>query len=1366
MQKSKLKRFIASILLMITMISSTTPIFAASGSGKYVGGQYDSGMYTTDNQGSKVGILIRRLINNRTGEKHTVFCAEHGIDFKTGVVYNGQYYTPTNSAMRKACKIAYLGWYKDQGDYVIDGGILAGDMIYVKQAYVFTQQYIWETLGQSNATFINTENQQAYENFKVNINSQLDNFAKRPSFDATTITVQAGESKTITDINGVLANYPAIDRTTNGIRVVHTSGSNQMTITPDENISIENYTIADDEFKSWGMVKNETSDRDSMVYFEFSSGIQDQLYSMAYNDPITLRISLKIDLYGKLELQKLDTTGKLVDGAIYNVSSSNGYNNDVEVKNGKIVVEKLKKGTYTVKEKNAPAGYLLDKKAYNVEVKANEVSTQAIKNTEPTGSVKITKSDIVTGRDNRIDKTSHHGDATMNGATYVLTASEDIYNKSKSLKYFSKNDEIAIAKFNEYGKATISITAKNSNLNLKVENDYITGLPLGKYNWKETNAPIGYKLDTNIYNFEFEYKDQNTNVIKKEINVTEDVQRARFEIIKISSNDNTTANKIANAEFTVILSKYVDYYGSFEEAAKHLNEYAEDEYDILKTDGNGHATSKLLAYGIYEGRETKTPSDEIETVEPFYINIDKNSDGIIKEFVENDLPFTSYLKLVKVDKKTGKNVTFSNTTFSLSKLNENTKQWEKVKCKTGIFSHDKWKTDKNAIAYTETKLEAGTYKADEILTPNGFLELEEPVVFKINRSNKTLEFDEDYDAYITITVGNEQPTGTIKLDKSVAIRQDVDTSLVDISDLSKIKFKLTAKEKIIDYADGSTIYEKGQEVGTYNLTKEGKLEVKKLSMGKYELEEIETLDGLVLDNTKHEIVFKQEDTKTKVYTREEKFVNDTTLVEFSKTDITGDKELEGATLIVTDSNGKVIDKWVSGERIHKIEGLKAGEKYTLKEEIQVDSYVKATDIEFKVENTKEIQKVTMIDKVVDMSKVDIGGNEIEGAKMQVLDHEGNVVDEWVSTKEAHKIKNLEEGKSYILHEEVCVDGFVKATDVEFEVTTDKETQHLEMIDKVVEMSKVDIGGEEIEGATIQVLDEEDNIIDEWVSGKEAHKINGLEEGKSYKLHEEVSSGYFVKATDVKFEVSYDKETQHLEMIDKIVDVTKTDMVNGEEVEGAKLVVTDKEGNEIDKWTSTKEPHHVVGLEEGKTYTLTETICPYGYEVAESITFTVTNDKETQLIEMKDMPILKSVQVEKIDKDTGEHIKSNKFTFGIFEDEECTKLIKEAGANEFEGTALFEDLRYGTFYIKELKAPLGYKLSDQVVKIEINDKGVFADGVSLEETEGIYSFVYYNSLLPAVQTGNETNYALLLGIAAIATLGIIGGTILLKRKKNN
>lgn len=1275
MKKTINKKIVATLLILFMLLSNISPIFAASGSGTWVAGQWASYIYTTDNANSKFGVLLRNMTNVNTGEKKTVFCSQHGVDIKTGVKVTGNYYTPTSAIVKKACKIAYFGWYSKYGDYVLNGGISADK----KLQYVLVQQFIWETLGQSNATFVDSSIQSQYEALKNTINSQINSTSARPSFDTTTIELNAGDTYTATDSNGILASYNSIDTTTNGIRFQHNKGENTLRITISENCEVESLRVSDATTIAWGLIKEGTEDNDSTIYFEMDDGAQDQLYALHYNDPVSLAFSLKINLLGKLELNKLNTNGDLVDGSVFTVNGP-GYNGDVTVQNGKILLEKIKKGTYTIKEKLVGTGYLLNIESYKAEVKPNQTTTQAIVNKEPTGEITLTKTDKNTGNSNRVDGISHHGDVNLKGTEYTLYAKEDIYNVKKTIKYFSKDEEIAKFTFDEYGKATVIVTNKTTPAKLNVEGSTLKGLPMGSFYAKETFVVEGYMQDTQEHTYTLSYKDMNTPVIKIGDTLKNTVQKAKFEVIKISTNTNTTAPVIANAEFTAILTKYVDYYGSFDEAKKHLDQYAEDEYSIFKIGADGHGVSGLLAYGEYTVYETYTPSDEIETVEPFYIKIDRNSSGVIKEYIENDAPFESYLKMVKIDKNTGKKVTFSNATFKLYRLNKNN-EWEKVKCKTGLFNTDKWKTDKTGLAVTEDKLKAGTYKIDEIELPTGFLQLEDELTFKINRSNKTLEFDEDYDAYITITVGNEQPTGTLKLDKSVAIRQDVDTSLIDISDLSKIKFKLTAKEKIIDYADGSTIYEKGQEVGTYNLTKEGKLEVKKLPMGKYELEEIETLDGLVLDNTKHEIVFKQEDTKTKVYTNEEKFVNDTTIVEFSKTDITGDKELKGATLTVTDNNGNVIDRWVSGEKTHKIEGLKAGEKYTLKEEIQVDSYVKATDIEFTVENTKEIQKVTMIDKVVNMSKVDIGGNEIEGAEMQVLDHEGNIVDEWVSGKEAHKISGLEEGKSYILHEEVCVDGFVKATDIEFEV-------------------------------------------------------------------------------------SYDKETQHLEMVDKIVDVTKTDMVNGEEVEGAKLVVTDKEGNEIDKWTSTKEPHHVVGLEEGKTYVLTETTCPYGYEIAESITFTVTTDKETQLIEMKDMPILKSVQVEKIDKDTGEHIKSNKFTFGIFEDEECTKLIKEAGANEFEGTALFENLRYGTFYIKELKAPLGYKLSDQVVKIEINDEGVFADGVSLEETEGIYSFVYYNSLLPAVQTGNETNYALLLGIATIAAVGIIGGTILLKHKKNN
>ena len=1195
MKIKKVNKILAVIMLILTLFSVMQPVFAASGNGKWTGGQYASGMKTTDNASGTTGVLIRRLNNLNTGEKRTVFCAEHGLDFKTGATYNGIYYTPTDSKIRKACKVAYLGWYKNNGGYTVDGGILASDMKWVKWDYVFTQQYIWEILGQSNATFINSDEQQGYIDFKNRIDSEIANIEKRPSFNGKTITIDAGETKTITDSNGVLTEYGAIDNTKDGIRFVHEKGSNSMTISVNENTNLENYRISDNTFREWGMIKNGTEDNDTMVYFEFEEKAQNQLYCMSYNDPVTLNFSLKIEALGQLELSKLNTNGDLIDGAIFNVTGVNNFNKDITVTNGKIEIDKLKKGNYFIKEKSSPSGYLLNTDTYKVQIKPNETTKQAIVNDEPTGEITLTKTDKNTGNSNRVDGTSHHGDVNLKGTEYTIYAKEDIYNVKKTIKYFSKDEEIAKFTFDEYGKATVIVTNKITPAKLSVEGSTLKGLPMGSFYAKETYVVEGYMQDTQEHTYTLSYKDMNTPVIKIGDTLKNTVQKAKFEVIKISTNTNTTAPVIANAEFTAILTKYVDYYGSFDEAKKHLDQYSEDEYSIFKTGADGHGVSGLLAYGEYTVYETYTPSDEIETVEPFYIKIDRNSSGVIKEYIENDAPFESYLKMVKIDKNTGKKVTFSNATFKLYRLNENN-EWEKVKCKAGLFNTDKWKTDKTGLAVTEDKLKAGTYKIDEIELPTGFLQLEDELTFKINRSNKTLEFDEDYDAYITITVENEQPTGTLKLDKSVAIRQDVDISLIDISDLSKIKFKLTAKEKIIDYADGSTIYEKGQEVGTYNLTKEGKLEVKKLPMGKYELEEIETLDGLILDNTKHEIVFKQEDTKNKVYTNEEKFVNDTTIVEFSKTDITGDKELKGATLTVTDNNGNVIDRWVSGEKTHKIEGLKAGEKYTLKEEIQVDSYVKATDINFTIENTNEGQKITMIDK--------------------------------------------------------------------------------------------------------------------------------------------------------------------------IVDVTKTDMVNGEEVEGAKLVVTDKEGNEIDKWTSTKEPHHVVGLEEGKTYVLTETTCPYGYEIAESITFTVTTDKETQLIKMKYMPILKSIQVQKIDKDTGEHIKSNKFTFGIFEDEECTKLIKEACANEFEGTALFENLRYGTFYIKELKAPLGYKLSDQVVKIEINADGVFADGVSLEETEGIYSFVYYNSLLPAVQTGNETNYTLLLGIATIAAVGIIGGTILLKHKKNN
>ena len=1307
MKINKIKKIFSVIILILMLFNIVQPVLAASGSGVWTGGQYASGMKTTDNQNGTTGIIIRKLVNTSNGDKKTVFCAEHGIDFKTGASYNGVYYTPTNSTIRKACKIAYLGWYRDNGGYVVDGGILAASMIDVKKTYVYTQQYIWETLGQSSATFVNSTYQAEYQAFKERIDNEINQISARPSFNGKTITITAGESKTITDTNGVLSAYNSIDKTQDGVRYQHSAGSNSMTITVYDSVETENIRISDSTFQSWGMVKGETEEHDTTVYFEFPSGIQDQLYAMHYNDPVTLNLSLKIELLGNLELKKLETTGKLVDGAIYNVSSSNGYNKDVTVTNGKITLEKLKKGIYTVKEKKAPDGYLLDTKAYNVEVIPNQTVNQDITNEEPTGTITIIKKDKETG-------VTPQGDAKLKGAVYEVYAAEDIYNKAKTKKFYSNGDLVATRTMNEKG-----------------ETEDVTELPLGKYKIKEKTASEGYFVDNTEYSVILAYKDQNTKVITNKTTSNEQVKKMGVHIFKSGINiQSGLVQGLEEAEFSIKLNSavekaysqgysYAEVWGGLDENGNKVSVNANrvlqaqaiaPTYEIITTDSHGNAyTQNKLPYGKYIVKETKTPVD-FEPAVDFSFSITKDESEIqdvaqkVKHLVVNDEQLESYIKLVKKDLKSNKIVTLNSATFEIKAASDiidrgNGKtlyrKGDKITQKLGSTTYSSFTTnadnevipdysynsdnDGKGIAITPLSLPVGKYEITEIRIPTGFLQLEAPVKFEI-KNVKDFDTDKDGDFIKEVIVKNEQPTGTLKVNKTVAIRENVDTSLINISDLSGIQFKLTAKEDIIDMADGSKFYTKGQAVGTYNLTKEGKLTIDNLPMGTYELQEIKTLDGLVLNNKKYEVKFVKVDDITKVYTENRKISNDTTIFELSKTDITGEAELEGAKLTVLDGD-KVVDTWISSDKTHKIEGLVAGKEYTLREEITPNAYVKATDIKFKVENTKDVQKVTMIDKIVELTKTDIGGEEVKGAKIQVLDGE-KIVDEWTSGKEAHKINGLEESKTYILHEEVAPDGYVKATDVEFNVTTDKETQHEKLVNKIVKVSK-------------------------------------------------------------------------------------TDLTNGEELEGAELEITDVEGNVIENWTSTKEPHIVNGLEEGKTYTLTEKTAPYGYEMTESITFTVTTDKETQIIEMKDMPILKNIKIIKVDAESKEVIK-DKFTFAIYEDQEGTKLIKEVKSDKEEGTVIFEELRFGTYFIKEIKAPKGYELSDRVVKVEINGKGVFIDDELTEESDNTVTFNFENKKIEVPQTGDNSHIKLALGILLLATLGLayFGIKIYKSHKDNN
>lgn len=486
----KSKRIFAMIILFVTLFSIIQPVLAAnqqisgSGTDKFMARQYATKLITTDNAShGENGIIARRLIRRNegwsfgNGDGILVFCAQQGVHFQTGTNYEGTFKAPTTTALRQGAKVAYFGWYQERGKYGSDGYFLNDAL----KQYAFCQQMIWEVMGQSTGRFIDDNIQNEYIAFRNEVNNKMNRMQQKPSFDGTTVEVRKGETSTLTDNNGVLSDYNSINITENGITITHNKGENTMSITASNDCTMESYRISDDTFKNWGLIKEGTENKDTTVYLEFADGVQDQLYSLDYNDPISMKLNLTIsESKGQLEIMKIDTNGELIDGAVFQITDDEGYNEQITVTNGRIELNDMDSKIFKLKEIVAPYGYLLDPKEYQVEVKAGENVNKTIPNAEPTGELTITKIDKNTGNNNRIDNTSHHGDASLNGAVYTLYAKSDIYNVSRSVKYFSKDEQIATFCFNSYGVASIRITNSSTTAEISVRGNTLVGLPMGR----------------------------------------------------------------------------------------------------------------------------------------------------------------------------------------------------------------------------------------------------------------------------------------------------------------------------------------------------------------------------------------------------------------------------------------------------------------------------------------------------------------------------------------------------------------------------------------------------------------------------------------------------------------------------------------------------------------------------------------------------------------------------------------------------------------------------------------------------------------------------------------------------------------------
>ena len=495
--------------------------------------------------------------------------------------------------------------------------------------------------------------------------------------------------------------------------------------------------------------------------------------------------------------------------------------------------------------------------------------------------------------------------------------------------------------------------------------------------------------------------------------------------------------------------------------------------------------------------------------------------------------------------------------------------------------------------------------------------------------------------------------------------------------------------------------------------------------------------------------------------------DDFTHTEFTKVDTEG-QAVAGATMAIVplDENGEPLfgetfTTWLTeaddpntkdvDESKHVVEYLPIGH-YLLVELSAPDGYVKAQPVEFEVKDTADVQAFTMIEKQVSFTKTDVTGeNELPGAEIEVRDEDGNVVDQWTSTEDKHYISGLEEGKDYTLVEISAPEDYVVAEEVKFTVTTDKENQIVKMKDKQVDIIKKDVDGNVIEGATLEIINAKTkDIVDRWETGKEAHFANNLVEGQTYILREIDTPKGYVTASDIEFTVTADKENQSIEMIDKRVAVEKVDFADGTYVEGAKLSVTDKETGEIvDEWTTEKDVHYISGLKENRTYILTEVSAPTGYEIAESIEFTVTADKENQQVTMKDEKTEVTVTVIKTDEKSGARLAGAEF-----------ELVSDTGnvmtaVSDENGIVKFEHVIYGTYTLKETKAPEGYILSQEVREIVVDKRYKDGDEIQISFT---------NQLLPVIEGGPETGDNTMIMPFAMAAIGSLALATMTKKKK--
>ena len=404
--------------------------------------------------------------------------------------------------------------------------------------------------------------------------------------------------------------------------------------------------------------------------------------------------------------------------------------------------------------------------------------------------------------------------------------------------------------------------------------------------------------------------------------------------------------------------------------------------------------------------------------------------------------------------------------------------------------------------------------------------------------------------------------------------------------------------------------------------------------GKYIVKEIRAPLGYYVNEESMEVTFTYDGQAVQVL--ESTCTDKPTEMWVSKRDLTNDEELPGATLSIKDTDGNVVTSWVSTDTPHRVMGLHLGDTYTLTETRPADGYALADEITFRL-----------------LQKVDENGSNLQEAEVYYLTTKNFLFWTWDDWK-------LLDDATVIMR-----DDTIKA-----------------------EFSKKDLTTmEELPGAELTITDKDGKEIERWVSTDKPHYIEKLPAG-DYTLTEVKAPDGYAFAESVPFTVLPTGEVQQFEMLDDVikVEISKKDLTTMEELPGAELTITDKDGKEIERWVSTDKPHYIEKLPAGD-YTLTEVKAPDGYAFAESVPFTVLPTGEVQKFEMRDDVI--KVEISKVDITTNKELPGAELTITNKDGKVMERWVSTDKPH------YIEKLPAGDYTLTEITAPDGYEIAEDI-----------------------------------------------------------------------